>query len=138
MDLILLRLSISTHIVRVEFDLIMSSPSPSSDPPFQLLSSLRYDPLLLSSPENNSIYRTTPTPFYMLQYHKDRLIAAAQHFGWKEAHSKLKGRQGLKSLEESLLEAVSEQLDPAKYDPDTPLKVPTRVGLYTSDGRKCC
>lgn len=46
----------------------MASPAP-----FSLFSSLRYDPLLLAS---------TPSPFYLLPYHHDRLLRAANHFHW--------------------------------------------------------
>ncbi|KAI9789302.1 MAG: hypothetical protein M1835_001748 [Candelina submexicana] len=103
--------------------------SHQSDPPFSLLSSLRYDPLLLISPENTSIYRTTPTPFYMLQYHKDRLFAAAQHFRWDRAISALKGVQGLKKLQETSSTAISEQ-----SNPNAPFKLRvllSRTGILT-------
>ncbi|KAI9706614.1 MAG: hypothetical protein M1836_003623 [Candelina mexicana] len=103
--------------------------SQPSDTSFSLLSSLRYDPLLLTSPENTSIYRTTPTPFYMLQYHKDRLFAAAQHFCWDHAISALKGVEGLKTLEKTLSTTISEQ-----SNPDAPFKLRvllSRAGILT-------
>ncbi|KAI9719028.1 MAG: hypothetical protein M1812_003657 [Candelaria pacifica] len=109
----------------------MASASESSDATFELLSSLRYDPLLLSCPDNNSIYRkdSTPTPLYMLQFHKDRIFAAAQHFRWHEAISKLNGVEGLNTLEQTLSAAVSQQ-----SDPDTPIKLRvllSRTGVLT-------
>jgi hypothetical protein len=54
----------------------------SLPPTFQLFTSIRYDPLLLSSPENSrpELNFLTPSPFYMLAYHRDRMVEAAQHF----------------------------------------------------------
>jgi 4-amino-4-deoxychorismate lyase len=54
----------------------------SAPPSLQLFTSMRYDPILLNSSENsrpalNFIY---PSPFYMLAYHRDRMVEAAQHF----------------------------------------------------------
>ncbi|KAH6621942.1 hypothetical protein C7974DRAFT_314433 [Boeremia exigua] len=51
-------------------------------PTFQLFTSLRYDPLLLTSPENSrpDLNFLAPSPFYMLAYHRDRMVEAAQHF----------------------------------------------------------
>ena len=52
---------------------------------FQLISTLRYDPIL---PEVVSQYPTLNypdtlrTPYYLLPYHLDRLISAARHFQW--------------------------------------------------------
>ncbi|KAF3041315.1 hypothetical protein E8E12_005466 [Didymella heteroderae] len=54
----------------------------SSLPAFQLFTSIRYDPLLLTSEENSrpDLNFLTPSPFYMLTYHRDRMVEAAQHF----------------------------------------------------------
>ncbi|KAF2630497.1 hypothetical protein BU25DRAFT_313121, partial [Macroventuria anomochaeta] len=54
----------------------------SSSPAFQLFTSLLYDPLLLTSSENSrqDLNFMTPSPFYMLAYHRDRMVEAAQHF----------------------------------------------------------
>jgi 4-amino-4-deoxychorismate lyase len=51
-------------------------------PPLQLFTSLRYDPLLLTSDENSrtDLNFVAPSPFYMLAYHRDRMLEAAQHF----------------------------------------------------------
>ncbi|EPE28602.1 D-aminoacid aminotransferase-like PLP-dependent enzyme [Glarea lozoyensis ATCC 20868] len=75
----------------------MSDPSP----PFQLFTSLRYDPLLLTSPQNLTHYSpptTTPSPFYMLPLHRDRLLLAATHFSWPLAITLLTGPSGLTTL----------------------------------------
>lgn len=47
------------------------------DDDFQLLTSLRYDPALLSAGSSS--------PFYLLQFHQDRLLAAAKSFNWPDA-----------------------------------------------------
>ncbi|KAF1931187.1 uncharacterized protein M421DRAFT_57024 [Didymella exigua CBS 183.55] len=54
----------------------------SSTPTFQLFTSIRYDHLLLTSKENSrpELNFITPSPFYMLTYHRDRMVEAAQHF----------------------------------------------------------
>ena len=54
----------------------------STSPTFQLFTSIRYDPLLLTSSENSrpDLNFITPSPFYMLAYHRDRMVEAAQHF----------------------------------------------------------
>ena len=54
----------------------------SAPPSLQLFTSMRYDPLLLNSSENSrpDLNFITPSPFYMLAYHRDRMVEAAQHF----------------------------------------------------------
>jgi len=83
----------------------------TSNPSFQLFTSLRYDPLLLSLPTNTSHWPSCPvpksgSPFYMLPHHRDRILQAAEHFGWSTAASKIRGPAGfahfLKTLEESI------------------------------------
>lgn len=55
---------------------------------FQIISSLRYDPTLpgLIAPDapGNSPGPFS-TPYYLLPYHRDRLINAARHFRWEKA-----------------------------------------------------
>ena len=52
---------------------------------------MRYDPLLLSSSENSrpDLNFITPSPFYMLTYHRDRMVEAAQHFDFDPITAKL-------------------------------------------------
>ncbi|KAF2133685.1 hypothetical protein P153DRAFT_419595 [Dothidotthia symphoricarpi CBS 119687] len=63
----------------------------SPDPTFQLFTSLRYDPLLLISAENSlpTLNFIAPSPFYMLAYHRDRMLEAAQHFDFFAVASRL-------------------------------------------------
>jgi 4-amino-4-deoxychorismate lyase len=69
----------------------------ATSPDFQLFSSLRYDPRLLTCPSNTAI-TGFPSPFYMLLFHRDRMLSAATHFGWSTAASRLSGPTGLSYL----------------------------------------
>lgn len=73
---------------------------------FQLFTSIRYDPLLLTSDENSRQYLNfiTPSPFYMLAYHRDRMVEAAQHFDFHQVEKRL---QDGKALHEDLLKEVN-------------------------------
>ncbi|KAH8820928.1 aminotransferase [Xylogone sp. PMI_703] len=98
------------------------------EPDFMLISSLRYDPSLSQNIKNSQIYKAaglSPGPFYMLPYHRDRLLQAAEHFNWTEAASRLQGDAGLSHF----LRAVEESVD-AKSD--TPLRI--RIVLH-HDGK---
>jgi len=80
-------------------------------PDFQLFSSLRYDPILLQSSHNTALWMANvgsdePSPFYMLPYHRDRMLQAAQHFGWGKAISRIQGPEGLKHLLSVLESAI--------------------------------
>ena len=95
----------------------MSQPSETS---FHLFTSLRYDPLLLRSPSNSSptLNFTTPSPFYMLVYHRDRMLEAAQHFDFHAVASYLS--DGAK-LHQTLLDRV---WDPSQKTRTTPTSSP--------------
>ncbi|KAK4148024.1 aspartic peptidase domain-containing protein [Dichotomopilus funicola] len=95
---------------------------------FQLFTSLRYDPVLLSVPTSNISYAgwnwDHASPLYMLDYHRDRMLQAATHWGWAAAIDVLKGEAGLKNLERYLLSNIGD-------NPDVSLKL--RV-VITRDG----
>ncbi|CAN9436779.1 unnamed protein product [Alternaria sp. RS040] len=76
---------------------------------FQLFTSLRYDPLLLRSDENSRtiLNFVTPSPFYMLAYHRDRMVEAAQHFDFFEVEKRLKDG---KALHDELSRQVQEEV----------------------------
>lgn len=64
------------------------SSTPTSSQSFQIISSLRYDPTLPAvaapkAPGNGS--GPLSTPYYLLPYHRDRLINAASRFRWEKA-----------------------------------------------------
>jgi 4-amino-4-deoxychorismate lyase len=81
-------------------------------PDFQLFSSLRYDPLLSSLPINTESWDSDikePCPFYMLPHHRDRMLEAAEHFGWTKAAETIRGPQCFAHLLKKLTEAINTQ-----------------------------
>jgi 4-amino-4-deoxychorismate lyase len=92
----------------------------ASAPAFQLFTSLRYDPLLLESHENSrsDLNFVSPSPFYMLAYHRGRMVEAAQHFDFHAVEEQLNDGN---ALHRELLERVEEHL--AKDGKDVPLKL---------------
>lgn len=80
------------------------------EPDFQLFSSLRYDPLLESIPINTENWgnddKAEQSPFYMLPLHRDRVLKAAQYFGWDEAAAIISGKEGFTRLLAKLNEAI--------------------------------
>jgi 4-amino-4-deoxychorismate lyase len=87
---------------------------------FHLFTSIRYDPLLLKSPENSLpiLNYVTPSPFYMLIYHRDRMLEAAQHFDFHAVAQRLE--DGV-LLHQELSKEVAEYLH--RGGKDIPLKV---------------
>ena len=70
--------------------------NPISHDKFDIISTIRYDGLLLFSEENlriNSLVKSDlsryPSRFYMLSYHQERMLASARAFGWNT--SRLEG-----------------------------------------------
>ena len=53
-----------------------------SSPACSLLSTTRFDPRFLEQSWNTQANAGTPSPFYLLPYHRDRLLVAAQAHGW--------------------------------------------------------
>ncbi|OJD34808.1 aminodeoxychorismate lyase [Diplodia corticola] len=94
---------------------------PAQPASFSLFTSLRHDPALRSSPENSSdIVSFSPSsPFYMLRYHRDRMLEAAQHFEWTEVAKKLADGKNLESLLNQEVESWRSQ----NGDAESPLKV---------------
>ncbi|KAL2076039.1 hypothetical protein VTL71DRAFT_982 [Oculimacula yallundae] len=99
----------------------------TSPPDFQLFSSLRYDPILLPLTINTAAWDGEIkffSPFYMLPYHRDRMLQAAEHFGWTKAADTIRGTEGFNFLLKKLNEAVDTKSE-------TPMKVKT---LLSHDG----
>ncbi|ETS81882.1 hypothetical protein PFICI_06884 [Pestalotiopsis fici W106-1] len=74
---------------------------------FRLFTSIRYDPILLDTPKQQHLNttewnRAVSSPWYMLDYHRDRMLKAAVHFGWGSAVAQLAGPEGLKRLNDFL------------------------------------
>ncbi|TVY40397.1 Aminodeoxychorismate lyase [Lachnellula occidentalis] len=83
-----------------------------AEPDLQLFSSLRYDPLLTPLSANTEAWDREikhPSPFYMLPYHRDRLLQAAEHFGWIVAAEVIRGPNGFTHLLKKLTETVDTQ-----------------------------
>ncbi|KAJ4299384.1 Aminodeoxychorismate lyase [Kalmusia sp. IMI 367209] len=93
--------------------------------PFHLFTSLRYDPLLLTSAENSLpiLNYISPSPFYMLVYHRDRMLEAAQHFDFHGVAEKLEDG---KALHGELLKNVEEYIK--QGGKDGPLKAAPSLG----------
>jgi len=90
-------------------------------PDFKLFTSLRYDPLLATLPINTESWETAPSPsspFYILPYHRDRMLQAAEHFGWTIAAERIRGPEGFAFLLKQLNKAIGPQST-------TPLRVRT-------------
>lgn len=86
---------------------------PTVDQTFSLFSSLRHDPILPSIRQNTSLSAlhapsaSDPTsPFYMLPYHRDRMLNASRHFDWPAAVEALEGEAGLLALDAALRKKV--------------------------------
>ncbi|KAK4241008.1 aspartic peptidase domain-containing protein [Achaetomium macrosporum] len=79
---------------------------------FQLFSSLRYDPALLQVPASNLSHAgwnwDNSSPFYMLDYHRDRMLLAATHWGWNAAVEVLQGSAGLKRLADFIMSSIGD------------------------------
>ncbi|KAI1823417.1 putative 4-amino-4-deoxychorismate protein [Xylaria intraflava] len=71
----------------------------------QLFTTIRCDPELLKVPGQgfvNAGWNQNPSPFYMLDLHRDRMLKAAIHWGWDAAIRTLDGEAGLRTLESFL------------------------------------
>jgi 4-amino-4-deoxychorismate lyase len=97
---------------------------------FQIFSSLRHDPSLLSvfggAPPETSWNHANPSPLYMLDFHRDRMLRAATHWQWDSAVSALRGEAGLQRLADAIQQEIAK--DPT---PQGPLRV--RVAM-SKDG----
>lgn len=120
----MLRSSVSqNHYKAMDYQTLKQNSSyqqPNMEPDFQLFSSLRYDPLLLQSTTNTQLgpqgSSQSPTPFYMLAYHRDRILQAAEHFKWEKAIAQISGPDGLLRL----LKRLEDDID---VKSSTPLRV---------------
>ena len=97
------------------------------DDDFELFSSLRYDSILIQSAQNRALSGLSgqPSPFYMLLYHRDRVLDAAIHFGWEKVIIRLEGTQGCARLHQDLLDEVAKSC--SKGRPEEPLRVRSEI-----------
>ncbi|KAF7954290.1 hypothetical protein EAE96_005419 [Botrytis aclada] len=87
-------------------------PDPDPNPTFQLFTSLRYDPILVQSSQNIESWplpSPSPSPFYMLPYHRDRLLQAATHFSFLPAMNAITGVSGFQHLLSTLSSSIDTQ-----------------------------
>lgn len=90
------------------------SGSSSNGQSMEIFTSLRYDPSTADS---------TNGPFYMLDYHRDRLQESATNFGYTNAVSRFEGSEGLDWLKESLTREVKSYQAQNAVEESTPLSV---------------
>jgi len=82
---------------------------------FQLITSLRYDPLLIEAPFNQAAAQSLPgSPFLLLVLHQDRLLQAARAFGWADAAETLEADSGLRHLRNVCENAVRDLSRPQR------------------------
>jgi len=114
-----------------------ANADPGATPTYGLYSSSRYDPLLLSCELNTQANSPhTASPFFLLPYHRDRLVSAAKAFGWPKVVELLEGEEGLGRLKEEFERAVKkwetekgENCPPVKVRPVVYQDGPIEVGL---------
>ncbi|KAI1303443.1 putative 4-amino-4-deoxychorismate protein [Xylaria venustula] len=79
-----------------------------------LFTTIRCDQELLRANDETSLdigWNQIPSPFYMLDLHRDRMLKGAVHWGWDAAIRTLDGEDGLKTLEAFLRENVTDAVD---------------------------
>lgn len=87
------------------------------DPDFRLFTSLRYDPTLIEVPSSGLDHAgwnyAHPSSLYMLDFHRDRMLRAAGHWGWEAAVQVIAGDAGLERLASFVAHATgNSQLSP--------------------------
>jgi 4-amino-4-deoxychorismate lyase len=84
---------------------------------FQLFTTIRYDPALLNVSPGSHVpeWNRKLSPWYMLDYHRDRMVRAAEHFGWAAAVTTLSGEEGMTRLEEFVAQVASMITDSAPH-----------------------
>lgn len=80
--------------------------------PFELFSSVRYDVALRAVAGKQEFKHAGwnyqhVSPYYMLDFHRDRLLRAATHWGWDAAATIVLGGDGLRRLEQVLDDAIN-------------------------------
>ncbi|KAL1874806.1 Aminodeoxychorismate lyase [Diaporthe australafricana] len=105
---------------------------------FKLFTSLRFDPILLQLGDSQPIgvnggwNAIKPSPFYMLDYHRDRMLKAASHWGWSEAVAAIEGSEGLARLESFILGQLGQDASSRPMRVKVLLSREGRLGLESS------
>ena len=87
-------------------------------PDFELFTSCRYDTQLLESTANLQSWPTPnpkPSPLYMLPYHRDRMLQAAEHFDWKKAVATIDGIDGFSRLVQKVEGTLGDMTSPIPH-----------------------
>ncbi|KAK6350128.1 hypothetical protein TWF696_006374 [Orbilia brochopaga] len=84
----------------------MARPVPAGGD-FELFTTLLYWPALINDAENTRICGF-PSPWYMLKYHRDRLLAAAWNFGWHNVVTALQSQKSISMLITMLMGAAQD------------------------------
>lgn len=99
---------------------------------FQLFTSMRFDCILESVRDKTRCdlgwNSERPSPFYMLDYHRDRMLKAATHWGWTKAVATIEGSHGLARLHSFLRETLEQD---GRWENKQPLRL--RV-ILSQDG----
>ncbi|KAG7150939.1 hypothetical protein HYQ46_000068 [Verticillium longisporum] len=98
---------------------------------FQLFTSLRHDDGLRQvpthGPQNAGWNHRLESPYYILDYHRDRMLRAATHWAWPDAIQVLEGEAGLERLASFLDTSLADHRYTAR------VKI-----LLAQDGRLAC
>ncbi|CRK38547.1 hypothetical protein BN1708_016642 [Verticillium longisporum] len=98
---------------------------------FQLFTSLRHDDGLRQvpthGPQNAGWNHRIESPYYILDYHRDRMLRAATHWAWPDAIQVLEGEAGLERLASFLDTSLADHRYTAR------VKI-----LLAQDGRLAC
>lgn len=87
---------------------------------YSLLSSTRYDNVLLDIEWNTQINEGTPSPFLLLPYHLERIADGARQHGWTERLTSLSLGELTKVCDDAVESAVGQH-------GDVPMKVCTLI-----------
>ncbi|KAJ4406933.1 Aminodeoxychorismate lyase [Gnomoniopsis sp. IMI 355080] len=91
------------------------------DDDFQLFTSLRFDWGLRTirdiHPRDLGWNTESPSPLYMLTYHRDRMLKAATHWNWAKAIQAIQGDEGLGRLNQFVHSTLKERLG-ERWGPD--------------------
>lgn len=93
---------------------------------FELISTIRYDPLCLDLPWNSAANHGHPSPFMLLPYHFDRLRVAAALHNWQDTFASISW-----ALFQSTCQRAVQAYDgPAKQGPFKVCPPPSRLHLF--------
>jgi hypothetical protein len=73
----------------------MADPPPDPEPGFDLITTLRYDKT-----------HTPDHPYYLIEFHRERMLRAAYAFDWKVAICVLRRPDAVPTIQRSLDEAL--------------------------------